>query len=132
MAHDGQEVENRIEGKRARRQSDESLEVLADWLSLFAQVYREEITEELALLYRITLVEVPAKTLHKAFLRVAKRSKFRPTPAEVMEAVCIENEIQEAERKTVYPIVSQDEREAAMQETEEQRNQIKKQLGLIH
>lgn len=68
----------------ARSPSNKQRDTVADWLMLYAQTYREEITPELVLLYQNALQHIPARLLHRAFLAAAKAYKFRPTPAEVI------------------------------------------------
>ena len=77
----------------ASRRSKEHSEVVASWLMIYAQNYREEVTEELALLYHQALSDIKPEILHKAFLRAARTNKFRPTPAEVRIAAEIEYEL---------------------------------------
>ena len=60
-------------------------EVVADWLTIYGQMYREEIQPELALAYLEMLKHIPAMRLHQAFRAAASKSKFRPTAAEVRE-----------------------------------------------
>jgi hypothetical protein len=91
MAHDRQ-AESNNELKIVSKQLKGRSEVVADWLTLYAATFREEITEEMALLYQQTLKDLRPELLHKAFLLAAKRSKFRPTPAEVREAATVEAE----------------------------------------
>jgi len=84
MAHDQQlPVENESEQSVVSKPSRTLSDTVADWLTLYAQTYREEITEELALLYQKALSDIRPEILHKAFLRAARTCKFRPTPAEV-------------------------------------------------
>lgn len=109
-----------------------SLEVVADWLMLYAQNYREEITEELILLYQEALKDLPPQILHKAFLRAAKNLKFRPTPAEIREAAEIEFEKRPQPRRLPEPELTPEEREAAMKETEAFRTKLKETLELKH
>jgi|SRR6267142_475051 len=92
MAHDKQEVENRNEPSEVSKPSKELSDVVADWLMLYGQTYREEITQEMALLYQKALSDIRPAILHKAFLRAAKNCKFRPTPAEVRLAAEVEFE----------------------------------------
>lgn len=91
MAHDRQvQAENSKELSVVSKPSKTLSDIVADWLTLYAQTFREEITEEMALLYREALSDIRPEILHKAFLRAAKSCKFRPTPNEVREAAEIE------------------------------------------
>ena len=116
MAHDNQ-VKNEIEQSTPRKQSRTLSDTVADWLILYAQTYREEITEELAVLYQEALKDIQPEMLHRAFLRAAKSSKFRPTPAEIREAAAIEQEIQRGGNRPTYldePPIPEEERSAAL------------------
>ncbi len=122
MAHDRQ-VKQESEESSSRGATRSSLDAVADWLTLSVQVWREEPTAELALLYRETLKDIPVRLLERAFLRVAKSSKFRPTPAEILEAAGIEAEIARGGNRPHYldePKISQEEREAALNDPEYQ------------
>ena len=129
MAHDRQLAENSSEQSEASKQSKTLSDIVADWLTLYAQAYREEITEEMALLYREALKEIDPQILHRAFLRAAKKHRFRPTPAEILDAAEIEK-LLAPKPKMAYPEISQEEREAAMEDTKEARDKLRKQLGL--
>ena len=118
--------------KTASRRLSELSAIVADWLTLYAQVYREEVTEEMALLYQKALDDLRPEILHKAFLRAAKHSKFRPTPAEVREAANVEMDGERKGTAVNYPEVSQAERDAALVETEGQRTVLRSKLGLRH
>jgi len=93
-----------------------SSEVVANWLNIFEQVYREERSEELVLAYQIALEEVRPDILHKAFLRAMKKSKFRPTPAEIALAADIEYELQPRRPQLVEPKLTEAERLAALED----------------
>ena len=127
MAHDNQLAKNNNESSEHKRTSKGCSAIVADWLTIFAEMYREEITEGTALLYRETLKDVIPAILHKAFLRVTKTCKYRPTPAEVLEAANIELELLTPPR-TEFPQISQEEREAALAETAEAREKLRKSL----
>ena len=127
MAHDNQlerSSESSERGKRSRMSSD----VVVNWMTLFAEMFHDPITEGMALLYSETLKEVKPEILHKAFLRATKTSKFRPTPAEILEAANIELEILQPPR-THYEQISVEEREAALEETKDFRDALKKFLN---
>src|SRR5262249_11324148 len=71
----------------ASRQSKTCSDIVADWLSVYAQVYREIVSEELILAYQMALEDLKRlDVLHRAFLLAMKRSKFRPTPEEIISA----------------------------------------------
>ena len=72
------------------KQSEEVLGLIADWVKLYAGNYGKEPTEETVLAYRIGLLELKPKLLHKAFLRCLRECSFWPTVAEVREAYAIE------------------------------------------
>src|SRR5258708_21928315 len=92
MAHDNQ-LKRTNDEKEDNRSARKSLEVVADWWTLSLQIWRDDPTEELALIFRETLKDLKPEILHKAFVRVTKTCKFRPSPAEVIEAANIEMEI---------------------------------------
>ena len=127
MAHDRQ-IERTNEGNEANRSARKSLDVLADWWALSLQIWKDDPTEELALVFRETFKDVKPEILHKAFLRVTRSCKFRPTPAEVLEAVNIELELLQPP-KTHYEQIPLSEREAALEETKEFREALKKFLN---
>jgi hypothetical protein len=55
-----------------------------------------------------------------------KTCKFRPTPAEVIEAANIEMELEQNQRsQTNFPEISQEERNDALKETEELREKLR-------
>lgn len=132
MAHDRQLAESSSEPSAASRQLKEHSAVVADWLTLYAQTYREEITEELALLYQQALRDIKPEILHKAFLRAAKNCKFRPTPAEVREAAETEMERSKPAYRLDGPRLSPAEREAVLQDPEYQRKkaEVLRKVGL--
>ena len=80
------------EERTLTEQQEQSLGVLADWLNVYAEVYRQELSELAQLAYRETLKKVPANLLHAAFMRCLTQSKFLPVPAEILEAVKLERE----------------------------------------
>ena len=94
MTHDRQLPENNSAMSAASKPSRTYSVIVADWLIVYGKAYREEISEELVLLYCETLKDLRPEVLHKAFLEAAKKSKFRPTPAEVREAAGVEIERQ--------------------------------------
>jgi hypothetical protein len=83
------------------------------------------VTEELVLLYCEALKEIKPEILHRAFLGASKRSKFRPTPAEIREAALIEIEKSRPGFSVSWPEVSQQEREEALSESEYQKLRAK-------
>jgi hypothetical protein len=122
-------AESNNEQRTANAQSQTSPEVVADWLMLYAQAYREEITEELVLFYQEALKDLPPRILHLAFLRAGKNCKFRPTPVEIREAAEIEFEKEAQSRPRLpEPQLSPEEREAALKETEAFREKLKEVL----
>lgn len=66
-------------------QLSEVSELIADWLVLYAANYGKEPTEETALVWRIGLLGLHPKELHKAFEECLKESKFWPSVAEIRE-----------------------------------------------
>lgn len=56
---------------------------------------------------------------------MTKTCKFRPTPAEVIEAANIEMEIAASKQHTTFEQISQEERNAALQETAELREKLR-------
>ena len=71
----------------ARKPSSELTDVVADWLTVYGKVWREEITEELVLAYNLALSGLLANLVHQACLECLKREKFRPVPAVIREQV---------------------------------------------
>jgi hypothetical protein len=126
MAHDNQ-IKRSSDENEGNKSARKSLEVVADWWTLSLQVWRDDPTEELALIFRETLKDFKPEILHKAFIRVMKTCKFRPSPAEVIEAANIEMELA-ASPRTSFPKISQEEREAALAETTESREKLRKSL----
>ncbi len=129
MAHDRQ-VERSSSTSEDSRQLKTSLDVVADWLTVYGKVYREEISEELVLVYCETLRNVEPEVLHEAFLRALRKNTFRPTPAAVLDAVDVILADRNPGTRIEYPAVSQEEREAAWEETKEQRDALRAKLGL--
>lgn len=127
MAHDNQ-LDRSSDSNDHSRRSKKSSDIVADWLMLFGDMYREETTAGLAVIYRETLEHLKPEILHKAFLRATKTSKFRPTPAEILEAASIELELLQPP-KTHYEQISREEREAALEETADFRTALKKHLN---
>lgn len=133
MAHDNQ-VKQSSDETRDRKSARTSLDVLADWWALSIQVWRDDPSRELALVYRETLKDIGPHLLHKAFMRVAKTCKFRPTPAEIREAAEIEAELSRKSNRPAYldePPLSEAEREAAMEETRDLRENLRRQLLIV-
>ena len=129
----GNSAESSSAPKTANGQLQTSPEVVADWLMLYAQAYREEITEELVLFYQEALKDLPPRILHRAFLRAGKTCKFRPTPVEIRDAAEIEFEKEQQSRPRLpEPQLTPEEREAAMKETEKFREKLKETLELRH
>jgi hypothetical protein len=93
-----------------------SSDVIAVWLKRYATVYREELNEELILAYVESLKELPPELLHQAFLRAMKRSKFRPTPAEVRESfnAVMERQPRNRPKYPIEPKLTREEREAVL------------------
>lgn len=119
MAHDSQiPAESSNDTSAPSKQSKTSPEVVADWLSVYAMVYREEYQEELILAYLEALKELKPGLLHQAFLHAMKRSRFRPTPAEVRESFAIIAEPQQGNRPKYLdePKMSREEREKVLAE----------------
>ena len=130
MAHDHQVKESSEATKNtseASKPSKQSSDIVADWLIIFAKVYREVITPELVLAYTATLSDLRRPdVLHAAFIRAVKICKFRPTPAEVFDAYEIEasrapvssDEMHGSSRPKYLdePILSKEEREKAVAE----------------
>jgi hypothetical protein len=127
MAHDNQLARSSNESSEHRETSKGYSGIVADWLTIFAEIYREEITEGTAMLYREALKDIKPEILHKAFLRVTKTYKFRPMPADVLEAANIEME-NAAPRRTNFPTITQEERNAALADTAESRERLRKSL----
>jgi hypothetical protein len=125
MAHDSQLARRENEPNETNKQSKTHSDIVADWLIVFGDMYRADVTEAMGLLYREALKEIKPEILHKAFVRVTKTSKFLPTPAEVLEAANIELELLQPP-KTNYEQIPLEEREAALEETKEYREALRK------
>jgi hypothetical protein len=61
---------------------------------------------------------------------VGKTSRFRPTPAEIRAAAEIEFELASKPKQLEGPKLSQEERDAAMEETREIREKLRISLGV--
>lgn len=96
--------------KTASEQLKTSRDTVVDWLSVYAQVYRETLTPELVVAYQSSLGEVRPQILHLAFLRAMKSSTFRPTPAEVLAAVAVELEYAPRPKQLELPDLSETDR----------------------
>lgn len=115
MAHDRQ-VESSKDTNEVSKPLKTFSDIVADWLSVYATVYREEVTEELTLAYCEALKDIRPIFLHRAFLHAMKRLKFRPTPAEVRESFEL-IATESAGNRPKYldePPTSAEEREAAV------------------
>jgi len=80
-------------------------------------MWKEEPSAEVTLLYRATLEDIPSDLLHKALIRVAKTSKFRPMPAEIREAAQVEADLARSGNRPKYldePKLTIEEREAEL------------------
>ena len=117
MAHDRQ-VESSNDTSEPSRPLKTFSDIVADWLSVYATVYREEVTEELTLAYSETLKDIKPAFLHRAFLHAMKRSKFRPTPAEVRESfeIVAQNNGGNRPKYLDEPKMSQEERDQAIKD----------------
>ncbi|HLG99347.1 MAG TPA: hypothetical protein VKX49_23755, partial [Bryobacteraceae bacterium] len=62
--------------------------------------------------------------------RALRKNTFRPTPAAVLDAVDVILADRNPGTRIEYPAVSQEEREAAWEETREQREALRARLGL--
>lgn len=85
-------VEKKSAGKRPSEQSKTLSAIVVDWLSVYAQVYRETFSEELIQAYVMSLAEgdLRPEILHRAFLRAMNQSTFRPNPGDIHSAVKLE------------------------------------------
>jgi|SRR5712664_986259 len=117
MGHDRQ-VESSSDMNEASKPLKTFSDIVADWLSVYATVYREEVTEELTLAYSEALKDIRPILLHRAFLHALKRCKFRPTPAEVRESFEIVAQSAGGNRPKYLdaPQLSEEEREAAIRD----------------
>jgi hypothetical protein len=138
MAHDRQLPEElrepNNESPRPTGKANESLDVLADWWAVFGQIYRDDPTELLAVAFRETLKDLPAKVLHRACLRAQRESpQFRPTPGrvyEIAEALLARSQPGNRPKYLDEPKLSEEERQQALEETKPQRDELRKKLGL--
>ena len=123
MAHDRQLAENNSERSAAREQLKRLSGTVADWLMLYAQTYREEITPEMALLYQEALSDIKPEVLHQAFLVATRICKFRPMPAEVRDAaqaIMARNRVGNRPTYLDEPQLSESERNAELESAEYQ------------
>ena len=143
MAHDRQlEPEERIplpaelqerknESSKQTDNQSESLGVLADWWSVFGQIYRDDPTELLATAFRETLAPLKPEILHQACLIACREcSQFRPKPGQIYaiaEALIAKNAKGNRPAYLDEPKPNQEERDAAIAETGEA---MRKRLGL--
>jgi hypothetical protein len=135
MAHDRQLPEELREPSselsKLTGKASESLAVLRDWWAVYGQIYRDDPTELLAVAFRETLQNLPASVLHEACLRAQRECpQFRPTPGKIYAIA--ESLLDQRQRgnRILYAPVSQGERDAAMEETKEQRWALKQKLGI--
>ena len=125
--------EQKKESPKPTDKQSESLGVLADWWAVYGQIYRDDPTELLAVAFRETLKNLPARVLHEACLRAQRESpRFRPTPGRIYELAEAELERMSGNRPKYLdePKLTQAERDQAMEETKEQREELRKKLGL--
>jgi hypothetical protein len=139
MAHDQQlpkELQVELSGalRKPTSKQKESLALLADWWAVYGQIYRDDPTELLAVAFRETLEDLPSAVLHEACLRAQRESpQFRPTPGRVYElAETLLQKTQRGNRPKFLdePKTSAEEREQALEETKQQREELRKKLGL--
>ena len=71
-------------------QSEEVLELIADWVKLYAGNYGKEPTEETILAYRLGLSKLKPKILHRAFERCLRKCEFWPNVAQLRTAYEVE------------------------------------------
>lgn len=90
------------EGSELSKPSKPQDLVVADWLTLYMQMYpQQEMTPELAIAYKQGLKHLDPELLHLAFQRAMRdsgssRRGFRPTVGEICEAA-------DKERETLTP-----------------------------
>jgi hypothetical protein len=106
-------------------QSKTSSDTVVDWLSVYAQVYRETLTPELIVAYQSSLADVNPEILHKAFLRAMRSSTFRPTPAEVIQAATVEIENAPKPKQLDLPPLNETDRKAVQQCFDELAQRLK-------
>ena len=124
MAHEAQlpkELQERKkESPTPTGKRKESLAVLADWWAIYGQIYRDDPTELLAVAFRETLQDLPAKILHDACLKAQRESsQFRPTPGRIYELAETLLEKSQTGNRPKYldeQTLTQSEREAAVAE----------------
>lgn len=122
MAHDRQvereQPEQSGESPKPMSKVAESLEVLRDWWAVYGQIYRDDPTELLAVAFRETLEEIPAKVLHEACLKAQREApQFRPSPGrvyEIAQAIMAKNEKGNRPKYLDEPPIPAEEREAAL------------------
>ncbi len=107
----------------ATKQSAEKfLDVLADWWSIFGQIYRDDPTAELAVAFREVLAPLKPEILHQACLIACRECpEFRPKPGQIYEiAQSILAQRQEGNRPKWLdePMLTAEEREAELHSTE--------------
>ena len=105
-----------------------SLGVLADWWAVYGQIYRDDPTAELLVSFREILRPLLSRPeiLHEALLIAARQSpEFRPKPGRVFEiaGTIMERQRWSGQNRPKYldePVLSEAEREAAMQDPQYQ------------
>jgi hypothetical protein len=130
MAHDRQLSTSDM--REVSKPSRTSSATVADWLSVFGKVYREELSEELVLAYQLALSDLrDAETLHAAFMASMKKSKFRPTPAEILDSYAITKQNKTGNRPKYLdePQLTPEEREAELASPEYQ--ELRKKIQII-
>lgn len=124
MAHDSQLPKELQEpsGELSKPTSKQSasLDVLADWWSVYGQIYRDDPTDLLLTAFRETLCHLAPGVLHQACLQAQRESPaFRPTPGriyEIAETILERNQQGNRPRYLDEPQLSQEERDAAVLE----------------
>jgi hypothetical protein len=139
MAHDRQVQQELPEELQERKSASpkptgkqsESLGVLADWWAVYGQIYRDDPTELLAVAFRETLQNLPAAVLHEACLKAQREApQFRPSPGRIYELAQNLLEARRPGNAIRYPEITQEEREAALEETKDFNNELREKLGL--
>lgn len=85
------QTDQQLAEKEGSSLSREQASVVADWLTLYTQMYpQQELTPELAIAYREGLEGICPRILHEAFKRAMRESQsgrrgFRPSVGEIVE-----------------------------------------------
>lgn len=105
--------------------SKESSDIVADWLTIYAEMYRQELSQILILAYHEGLADLRRPDLlHKAFARAMKSSKFIPNVAEIRDAYWIECESEPSKTAEIWQPLTKEETHAMREIMDELRRRL--------